>query len=43
MQNAAVYLGNVSSLLQISVISYPMYDPAISLLGVYSKELKCMP
>jgi hypothetical protein len=40
MQNAAADLGNVSSFVQISAFSYPLYDPAISLLGIYSKEVK---
>jgi hypothetical protein len=40
MQSAAADLGNVSSFVQISPFSYPLYDPAISLLGMYSKDLK---
>jgi hypothetical protein len=40
MQNGAADLGKFSSFVQISASSYPLYDPAISLLSIYSKELK---
>jgi hypothetical protein len=40
MQNAAADLGNVSSFVQIAAFSYPLYDPGISSLAIYSKELK---